>query len=190
MTPPDDNRRLYVRVLGEVLGPLTWPELLEMAGRGTISGDDAVRREGESIWVPARLVPGLLEPAPPAKSAAPSAPTTPAGPPGDVASAKAPALAQRTRARRAALVVLAILPTVVLVVAAAGWYWQRQSLRFPVPAHLRRQAAAGRYLLGMGPLSDVEYVIVLLDVVLVAGACAFFVWRALRRPRTGGSGAA
>ena len=50
----------YCQVLGEELGPLPWPDLVEMVRSGTVSRSDLVRREASGPWEPAEKVVGLF----------------------------------------------------------------------------------------------------------------------------------
>lgn len=187
---------MYLRLLGEELGPLSWAELEELVRRGTLGGDDAVRREEESLWVPARHFSELrsLLAAPSDSAVAPAAPADGSGGT-QHASAGAGRNAEadcagsgsaRQSWRRMLLAAVGLAPMIMLAAAGVGWYWHRQSLRYPLPARLRQQAArSGRYLLGFGPLSNWEYAIVLFDLVLVAGACGYFAWRRWRSLRPG-----
>jgi hypothetical protein len=203
--PQQDGRRMYARLLGEEVGPLSWAELEDLARRGTLSGNDAVRREGESLWVPARhlselrsLLGGrpqngggpqeellLAQPQASGQTATPEGVggTDPAPVSAACNEAAGPLAATQFR-RRVLLAAAALAPVFLLAAAGVGWYFRRQSLRYPLPARLRQQAArAGRYLLGFGPLSHWEYAIVLVDLLLVAAACGYFIWRFWRGPR-------
>lgn len=50
----------YCQVLGEELGPVPWPDLVDMVRSGTISRTDLVRRESSGAWEPAEKVVGLF----------------------------------------------------------------------------------------------------------------------------------
>lgn len=51
----------FYRVFGEEFGPVSLNDLREFAANGTLSGDDEVRPEALSIWVPAKAVRELQE---------------------------------------------------------------------------------------------------------------------------------
>jgi hypothetical protein len=51
----------FYRVFGEEFGPISLNDLREMAQNGTLSGDDEVRPEALSMWVPAKAVRELQE---------------------------------------------------------------------------------------------------------------------------------
>lgn len=51
----------FYRVFGEEFGPVSLSDLRESAMNGTLSGDDEVRPEALSMWVPAKAVRELQE---------------------------------------------------------------------------------------------------------------------------------
>ncbi|NQT11658.1 MAG: DUF4339 domain-containing protein, partial [Planctomycetes bacterium] len=50
----------FCRVLGQVVGPVSFQDLTEMVRAGTLSENDPVRRKESSRWTPAREVVGLF----------------------------------------------------------------------------------------------------------------------------------
>lgn len=50
----------YCQVLGEELGPIPWPDLVEMVRSGTVGRSDLVRREASGPWEQAEKVVGLF----------------------------------------------------------------------------------------------------------------------------------
>ena len=50
----------FCRVLGKVVGPVSFQDLREMVRAGTLTEDDPVRRKESSRWDPAREVVGLF----------------------------------------------------------------------------------------------------------------------------------
>ena len=69
----------FCRVLGQVVGPVSFRDLREMVRAGTLSEDDPVRRKESSRWAPAREVVGLFRAAekPPAEVMPPERETEP-----------------------------------------------------------------------------------------------------------------
>ena len=69
----------YCKVLGQQMGPLSFPDLVELVRSGTLKEDDPVRRDGRSQWTPAGEVIGLLRAAAkkPAEAAPPESETKP-----------------------------------------------------------------------------------------------------------------
>lgn len=50
------SEKWFYRVFGEEFGPVSIEDLRESAGNGTLSGDDEVRPEALTMWVPAKAV--------------------------------------------------------------------------------------------------------------------------------------
>ena len=50
------SEKWFYRVFGEEFGPVTFSDLRESAANGTLSGDDEVRPEALTMWVPAKAV--------------------------------------------------------------------------------------------------------------------------------------
>lgn len=147
------------KVLGQEIGPVGFPDLVEMIRSGTLKEDDPVRREGESGWTRARDVIGLLraaqkqkaepvssqkkaQPVPSKKRAQPVPSKKRAQPERLLASAAAgpkeptatkPRRIRRQRVFTAGGIVLAVL---VLTALVSQWRSQRNT-RFPEPGSAR-----------------------------------------------------
>lgn len=50
----------YCQVLGEQMGPMSWSDLVDLVGNGTVGESDLVRSDGQNAWEPAEKVVGLF----------------------------------------------------------------------------------------------------------------------------------
>ena len=153
--------RWFYRVFDQEMGPVGFPDLVEMARTGTLTGDDRVRRELSEAWTPAREVIGLFRAAqaplaedrPPDPQSGPAASEAKPQPADDGAVA----LATKPRRRRIPRLGLRgwIAAGAVLFVAAIVGYelWShRRSRIFPASAMNRPQPADRESLVAvLGP---------------------------------------
>ncbi|MSR57925.1 MAG: DUF4339 domain-containing protein [Planctomycetaceae bacterium] len=180
------------------MGPLTFDELAQRIADGSLTEDDLVRREASGEWQPVHKVVGLqhrarqLETRAAARNVAmpDAAASFTSGPVAMVAvttiedfTSPLPSSDSDSEARRPIRLALLSVPATLLVVwlAWTGWSAHVESRRFPLPVHLRDQAAAGWHFLGWGPLSGLEYVLLWCDAVGVAAFVVYLIARQLRR---------
>ncbi len=128
--------RWFCKVLGQEVGPVSFPEMAEMVRSGTLKEGDPVRREGASDWIRAREVIGLFRAA--ARKPAAAAPEAeaepkPAQPAGKTKEAEPPpAEPPRIGRRQLLLAGGLVLGLLLLVVGVSAWRASRRE-RFPEP---------------------------------------------------------
>ena len=133
----------FCKVLGQEIGPVGFPGLVEMVRSGALKEDDPVRRETATEWTPAREVIGLFRAArkKPAGAAPPGAPAAPK--PAQVppkAAAKPPAAKPRRIGKRRVLVAGGVVAVVLLAALVSAWRANRRT-RFPEPQANRPRPA-------------------------------------------------
>jgi len=89
----------YYHHAGTQLGPVTFPQLQQLAAAGELDNDDLVWQQGMAGWVAASTVEGLVQAAPPVSPAPPQAPAAPAAAPTAEPAVVSTATAAPRRAR-------------------------------------------------------------------------------------------
>jgi len=84
---------------------------------------------------------------------------------GQAAESSVPTRTRFSQVSARTVIVISIVLVFVMGLGVAGWYSQREAMRFPLPAGVVAQIPAGHYFLGWGPLGIVEYLIVWADAV-------------------------
>ncbi len=121
----------FCKVLGQEIGPVGFPDLVEMVRAGTLKEDDPVRREAATEWTLAGEVVGLLRAA--EKEPAKAAPVgAPAEPEPVSAPAEAEAAQPRPIGRRRMLAGAGLVAMVLLAALLSAWRSNRRA-RFPEP---------------------------------------------------------
>jgi len=122
----------FCRVLGQVVGPVSFQDLREMVRAGTLTENDPVRRKESSRWTPAREVIGLFRAAESeVAEAAPADPeAAPAQAPGAPDTAGGPSPKSRRIGKRELTWGGGGVGLLLAILAVWGW-WATRTPRFP-----------------------------------------------------------
>jgi hypothetical protein len=183
----------YCRILDSELGPIGFSDLAEMVRSGSLGEDDLVRQSTQPDWKKARDVIGLFHAAARSerehsaeakirttgseRSGTPATPAPPSRSRGD------PGRRRRAQLGRRAMCLIACVAAVFLLFGWSAWRWHHESSRFPLPAGLRADPAAGHFFLGLGPLTALEFVLLCVDALFAVGLSLYLAMRvATRKP--------
>ena len=149
----------FCKVLGQEVGPVSFPNMAEMVRSGTLKEDDRVRRKGSQDWIPAREVIGLFRAAKAqAAQAAPAAGKTKGvSAPGKTEEPAQPPARPPRIAKRQVLLGIGLVVAMLLVVGLVTAWRSSTSARFPEPQTGKPRPADGKVLASGGAASRFEW---------------------------------
>ncbi len=138
----------FCKVLGQEVGPVSFPDMAEMVRSGTLKEEDRVRRKGSQDWIPAREVIGLFRAAKaqPAQAAPAAGETEGASPPAETEQPAQPPAKSPRIAKRQVLLRIGLVAAMLLLVALVTAWRSGRSERFPEPQAGKPRPADGKVL--------------------------------------------
>jgi hypothetical protein len=149
----------FCKVLGQEMGPVSFPDMAEMVRSGTLKEDDPVRRKGTPDWIPAREVIGLFRAAKtqPAQAAPAAGETEGVSAPSETEEPAQPPAQPPRIAKRQVMLGIGLVVAMLLVVGLVTAWRSGRSERFPEPQTGKPRPADGKVLASGGAASRFEW---------------------------------